>query len=167
MMIPSNIDLIQWPQLSEDAAICPVINDQNEFDKLFYQHGNILHIFNSKNGTLTSKELTYLQRQTLINKRWGFILRKEFHVIAQDNGLLYYHLRWDDFDKKFRKLHDLGTYGHIIITNAIKISNNKLWITCNENPYTKSCNFGYFVIKEVCTILASWSGRCIFLGFLC
>lgn len=75
----------------------------------------------------------------LVYKRWGFVLQKQFHVIGGDG--YYYHLKWNDNDRKFNKLHDLGKYGNIIINNVIKISNDKLWIICNDDKSN-------FVIKE-------------------
>ena len=74
---------------------------------------------------------------SLVYKRWGFILETQFHVIGGDG--YYYHLKWDNNNKKFKKLHDLGTYGtDIIIKDVIKVSKNKISLT--QDPLQSKIN---------------------------
>ena len=86
----------------------------------------------------------------LVYKRWGFILQGQFHVIGGDG--YYYHLKWDDNDKKFKKLHYLGKYGNIIIKDGIKISKNKLWIIGYDKGYN-------FIIREYLNDTDTWKHK--------
>ena len=86
------------------------------------------------------KYINKVRIHSLVYKRWGFILETQFHVIGGDG--YYYHLKWDNNNKKFKKLHDLGTYGtDIIIKDVIKVSKNKIWIIGYDKEYN-------FIIKE-------------------
>ena len=87
---------------------------------------------------------------TILWDRWGIILQGEFHVIGGDGR--YYHLKWDDNDRKFKKLHDLGKYGNIIIKDAIKISKNKLWIIGYDKGYN-------FIIREYLNDTDTWKHK--------
>ena len=139
IQIPST-KTIKWHEgLSKDAAVAILFNDRNQFEKLFYQCGQVLTIFYAKDGMLDSNESYPVHIHALAFKRWGFILERQFHVIGSDG--YYYHLQWNDEESKFKKLHDLGKYGDIIINNVIKTSTDKLWIICNDKERN-------FVIKE-------------------
>ena len=133
--------ILHWfESLSRYAAIAILFNGKSQFEKLFYQSGQVLIIYEAKDGILTSEKKYQINNHKLLYNRWGFVLQRQFHVIAGDG--YYYHLRWDDNDRKFKKLHDLGQYGNdITIKDAIKTSKNKLWIIGYDKEYN-------FVIQE-------------------
>ena len=148
--IPSR-KILNWESLSKYAAIAILFNDRDQFDKLFYQYAQKLIVYNAKDGILTSTNEYQVNQHKLLWDRWGVILQGQFHVIGGDGH--YYHLKWDDNNKEFKKLYDLGKYGtDIIIKDVIKVSKNKIWII----GYDKQHNF---IIREYLNGEDSWINR--------